>query len=305
MTEAFKFLDKAHAGLVASGHLRFGDLRRYRLMEVVFADQWIGDREDGVAISDLGPMRISDDVSDQEDREKAARLGIIGNMGKGSAIEIGRTVFRHSIDGFAFSCAIGDLDTLAETMCRSEGRPNYDACVRIKNVEELARRVTEQVEALHPGTFKVKYGPIDYLRGHAGQVAEPAPADPFKKRAFYAEQAEYRIFLEGRPANTDFIVITVGDDIFEEVVVDDPKGKPNSKMSSEEAIAVLEATMAPIGAVLDKSSFCLAYWTLRPPGGVARLDEILANDCFSPQVTPHVMINRAALGLPEQKRPFE
>lgn len=212
----FRFMHSKHIDdVVEKGSLRFGDLRYYRLMELAERDQWIGDRNEGVVVTNVvGPMRLEPGQGDDVLavlREK----GVIDSSKV--VIQAGGSIrIAEHIDCFILSMSTGDLDTLTAAMCAPDrAKYAYDGCVEILDVNTLCDRiwagtvssmgdrpVSEVFRQIDAGSVVCEDNEQD-ARGATMSVT------PFRKTPFYRAQSEFRLALYPvKPLHDDYVTIS-------------------------------------------------------------------------------------------------
>lgn len=133
----FKFLHAKDIPSVLGGSVLFGSARYYRLMEVVFEDKWIGDKNEGVWRGFMGPISITPENRDESLVNRLEQLGI-ANVSKGGTFVGKRIDIIIECDDYIFSVSKGDLPDLARVMLNpSQPLGGYDGCVEIFDLEQF------------------------------------------------------------------------------------------------------------------------------------------------------------------------
>lgn len=177
----YKFLDSKDVGFILNGSLRFGRFQKYRLMELLSGDDWIGDRREGLATTLI--------------KHEFARVGNSTSYGSYN------TYVRY-FEGYALCFSHGDYDAVRKAMMIDAPYP-YDGCVAIADLERLLQAIANGV---HPGgrvgdDFGIYYGPCTYEEKPEVctiEMGEPEEPNPFLKDPKYKAQSEFRILLQPR-----------------------------------------------------------------------------------------------------------
>lgn len=190
--QAFKFLDHSDVGKVLGGSFKFGRLRHYQLLEIVYDDEEIGDRNEGTSVSTASAKL------DGSPEAETARMALAAAGGPMVAPGVGVTFENFQMisfeDAFVLSLSIGMPASLIG---------KYDGCIAITDVESLAATLWSHGEwngCPLPDSFsEIRYQPItyDWTEHNLLQAGHPTPS-AFRKAAKYAQQAEYRIALTPR-----------------------------------------------------------------------------------------------------------
>jgi hypothetical protein len=191
---------------------------------------WIGDRLEGASELVVQNL-VATEHSPQLEMLNRANIGLgmfkqFADVSGGGRIELGNVRFVHQIpDLFVYSASFGDLPRLTRTMCANAVRP-YDACLKIRSMHRLQRRLLEGVLELNcpvsdlfdRGQLEsVQYEPLS-RNIEGGPVIAPSP---FKKDSRFEEQSETRLTLvPKRPIERDRLIIEISDPktVFEEIL---------------------------------------------------------------------------------------
>jgi hypothetical protein len=199
----YKFLDKEHLpSILEKVSLKFGRLKYYRLLEAVTGNQWIGDLNEGVCVTESGKIEISPESPNLEAKQALAKARI-AHVNESTTLIMEEAKFISQVDCFVLSLAAGDLDTLVQAMC-SQGHGNfgYDGCIEIPDLSQLEQLIRSNGK-LSDGScvselFAIEVDKVRYeaLTPHDFQssLAIP-PGDPFRKSEIYSTQCEVRVVL--------------------------------------------------------------------------------------------------------------
>lgn len=198
----YKFLDKKYVAGTQAGKLKFGRLRYYQLLEVFTGDQWIGDRNEGVATTKVNATMREGDPQDAVLLQRLSEAGVLKlGSGGGACVEMHGVIIRNVVDCFVFCFSAGEIEHLASSMsspCRAKYA--YDGCLRLLDPNEIAQRIwaygmvdgkplPELFKSLHLGPVSYEWAERDLSDGPI------ASGDPFVKSAGYIEQREWRFVL--------------------------------------------------------------------------------------------------------------
>jgi hypothetical protein len=193
----YKFLNASDAPHVLGGSLKLGSLSKYRLMEALTGDGWIGDRQEGIAITH---------------RTEEFRDGYRGYNNR---------YIRH-IEGYLFCASHGDIGRLRQSMM-VDAPISYDGCIEIVSGYTLFEliKAAPYLNGSVADYFTVGAAPCRYEEIppiHMGGPGANVRPNPFLKSLRYASQSEFRIFLQPRdevPRHDDlFLTIEVPDGLF-------------------------------------------------------------------------------------------
>lgn len=247
----YRFLNSQHVSTFLKGKIRFGSLQRYRLLEAVTNDKWIGDSKE---YSEEALVRHIDSAS-PNDRPTFEALNRDGNIyvGDASGVTISNTIVGRRYDGYILSLSIGDLSKLKAAMCGQSSLSAYDGCIEILDVATLCDRIW------HHSTFEGKPVPNLFSSIHHGVVTydwriddftprEISPS-PFRKQKQYEAQSEYRVFIEPKhQMKHNYITFELNGlgDVLREVPLGLPKsdhrasGKAKQDKSTEDHINTIK-----------------------------------------------------------------
>lgn len=234
----YKFLDKEDLHFILEkGNFKFGRLKYYRLLEAVTGDQWIGDLNEGIHITESGKIEISPENPNLEAREELAKARIAQVSESSTLIMEGVKIISQR-DCFVLSLADGDLDALAQAMCSQEpGKLGYDGCIEILDLTKLASLIHLNGK-LPDGSrvsnlFTIEVGGVKY------EVLEPhdfqsslfiPPGDAFLKSKTYSAQCEVRIVLYPKERmENDHVFVSV--DLPPNILIDRTPNLPATPIS--------------------------------------------------------------------------
>ncbi len=190
-----RLLTQSHSELLLRGSFRFGRLRYYQMLEIVFEDESIGDAQEGVASVVLS-TNIAPGNTDDPVRANLAKGGFIHVTGN-SSIEIRNTTFRNEVDCFVCCWSTSATPELSGTGSA------YDTRVTATGAKSLAHYLNRFAVERDSGSkltelfMPVAARRVQYCDAVHDMATEPLPSgDPFRKRARYRHQSEYRLVLE-------------------------------------------------------------------------------------------------------------
>lgn len=203
-------------GYLLDGKIRLRPLQYYRRLEEETNDRWIGDRNEGIASNYIDHIDMSTVENKDEIRDRLEQMGIsISPDSEGG--KISRGLFETYVDCFVFCVSRGTIKRLSQAMCSAELSDPYDSCVRIMELESMARAIWESGRLAEGGaripevfqTYRV--GLVQYKRNYASiDVSPPVRASPFVKDPIYSSQSEARIVLYPKQMiDKDFIDLNV------------------------------------------------------------------------------------------------
>lgn len=204
----YRFVESRHLDSVLRGELRFTALAYYRLMEMVYEDEWIGDSQEGQAISRIKSLSLAAGEDQNGLRKKLEAVGLM--LGQNVDLKISNTNFTFEENGFILSFAVGELEDLKQSMWRD----SYDACLSFTDIEALASYVYQHGTDgqgrkasdlfYEPVVDAVVYGvnEVDLLA-----VEKHLEGSPLLKREKYINQKECRIFFKPK-IDLDVDVVT-------------------------------------------------------------------------------------------------
>lgn len=202
-----RLLTKPHSESLLQGSFRFGRLRYYQMLEIVFEDDSIGDAHEGsissVVNTKLTPKNINDPV-----RVNLKKMGFI-DMDESSSVEISNYTFRNEVDCFVCCWSTSEAPTLSGTGSA------YDTRVTAAGGKTLAHYLSkfaverESGRKLNDLFFPIASGRVHYCDLVHDMASGPLPSgDPFRKRNHYQHQLEYRLVLIPRSTiSADFVHI--------------------------------------------------------------------------------------------------
>jgi hypothetical protein len=192
-----RLLTKNHAESLLQGSFRFGRLRYYQMLEIVFEDESIGDAQEGTVSAVVNAIITSDNTNDPV-RASLEKSGII-SVSQNSSIEFRNSTFNNEID-----CFVSCWSTLATPDLTGTGS-TYDTCVTAAGAKSITHYLNSLgVERESGSNILELFDPIVSKRMQYYDVAHdmatgPLPGgDPFRKRTRYQHQAEYRLVLVPR-----------------------------------------------------------------------------------------------------------
>ncbi|MFS2010352.1 hypothetical protein ACCD06_10815 [Azospirillum sp. CT11-132] len=238
----YRFLNKEHVGSLLNGCLRFGSLQRYRLLEEIKGDKWIGDRREYVSES-LIEKASSNSPADRDLFKSLKNDGAISVNGSCEVVIQNVKIIKNG-NGFVFSMCAGEIEELKESMCNPKDDSAYDACIEIKNVELLCAKIwshgTVDGTPIPDLFFSISHDRVAYDWDIASYIPYGTFPSPFKKLPSYQKQSEYRIFLEPKTniaKNHIFIRLNDKVDLFKEI---DLSLSPRETYDQKESIRELQ-----------------------------------------------------------------
>ena len=195
----YKFLDKKYVSSTIEGSLKFGRLRYYQLLEIMTGDQWIGDRNEGVARTKVTATLQEGNPEHAVLLDRLSKTGF--KLGPGSSAELRDVTIRNELDCFVFCVSEGELAQLAASMSAPErAQYAYDSCLQLRDPQEIMQRLWAQgfVDGQPlPALFKsLHFGQVSYDWAERDLGDGPAASgDPFVKSSRYTEQRERRFVL--------------------------------------------------------------------------------------------------------------
>lgn len=202
-----RLLNKTHSESLLRGSFRFGRLRYYQMLEVVFDDESIGDAQEG-AVSAVVSTKLTPENMDDPVRKSLAESGFITVRGN-SSIEIRNTTFTNEVDCFVCCWSTSTTPELSGTGSA------YDTCVTAAGAKSLAHCLNSFGVERESGSkildlfAPILSGRVQYSDTEHDMATGPLPSgDPFRKRTRYRHQAEYRFVLIPRAKiAADFIYV--------------------------------------------------------------------------------------------------
>ncbi|MBB3234534.1 hypothetical protein [Phyllobacterium endophyticum] len=218
MVGFYKFLDKAAVHYLLEGSFKFGRLKKYRLMEAITGDQWIGDKNEGVQTTVINVV-----IGDEPNSELADALSASGHIridGQATNVSVSETCIIEEFDCFAFCFSHGDLSALCSSMSDPKrGDFSYDGCVEILDPDALVQLILSHGICLGKPVselFVVDAKHVTYedeVEHDFRTDLKISPGNPFQKSLLYKDQCEVRIVLvpkEGPILKDDIVVSIVG-----------------------------------------------------------------------------------------------
>jgi hypothetical protein len=198
MSGFYKFFNEELKGvyLGQAPSIRFGRLRYFQLCEVLYNDQFIGDRFEGAARTNIQNVVIGRE--DTEIKRQLEEARVVKSDGHGD-IRFGHISVINEVDCFVFCLFQGPLAVGVDLYGKKDAR-SYDDCVQVTDIDALGAAIAagtiggEKVTDL----FVVRGGQVGYEGD--GQFAYDAllrleTGDPFRKRELYSDQQEFRFVL--------------------------------------------------------------------------------------------------------------
>lgn len=209
---AYKYLSSRYVESLLGGTFRFGRSEFYRFLEIATGDADIGDRNEAAAASLVVKAgfdsRVDSKSQIEEERtflREELRIVVPGD----AVIKVSNHRVMKAIDCFILSLsssAVGDLRTQASVASSAD---EYDACVRIEDVEALRTLLYTSGTVVGTSTEwdgkpvsevfgGINAGPVGYADVQeevSGRVLNSP--DPFRKSTRYSNQMEVRIVLGG------------------------------------------------------------------------------------------------------------
>jgi hypothetical protein len=185
----FKFLGADAVPFMLDGSIQFGSLRKYRLLELLTGDAWIGDRREGIETTMLpnGP-------------------GFRNN----SRVLI--------LDAYVLSLSQGEFEDLVDGMTATPTAYTYDGCIEITNFNSFTSRLNAAPfeDSTVGEKFHISAAPCEYIATpEIHQMIDDVAVepDPFTKAERYAPQREFRVMLRGKGEMRykDHVRIQIGD----------------------------------------------------------------------------------------------
>ena len=290
----FKFLDRRFVSHLASGRIRLGNLMRYRLLEVITGDRWIGDIEEGHAVTSVSGRHEPDDPN-PELLSRLKEAGVLGGDFSQSRISISNMRIGTSLQGYVFCFSSGDLSELTRYMSDPSRAYAYDGCVRISDPELLTRRLGQARPVTAPpfDTFDLFLNPVSYSdRPDDFLGVGVTQADTFVKRPIYSAQREWRVFLQPTglhpatplPDYLDLEIDPAGLFVPVDIDVSPADVSPVRPIARDELVGMLKAVISDSNAGAEKprsaedrfrqnrAAVLSAYWQLREREGLGSPD---------------------------------
>jgi hypothetical protein len=198
-------MHQAHAEAMLKGSFRFGRMRYYQMLEVVFDDDSIGDVEEGLSSATVS-VTINEENSNSPIVKNLANFIKVSGT---SQVELENATFIHQTD-----CYICCWSTTKSPDLSGAGS-SYDTCVTSSGAKSLAHYLSRfgvERESGLPLTElfgRIAAGRVHYHDSTHDLSNNPLPnGNPFRKRKKYQNQSEYRIVLfPKQPLNLDFVMI--------------------------------------------------------------------------------------------------
>jgi len=196
----YKFLHAPHVGAVLNtGTVKIGSLSHYRALEG--GDQWIADRLEGRVEIEPGEVVVSENEDNVTPLlPHSLRNHLRAESGGTIRFAPGVKITVEHPDVYVFSASIGDLTKLREIMCR-ESQEQYDSCIGIASIEQLAHRMFFRGKVLDFDGMKMsrlfagfRCSEVSYdTLSRAPELGRAPEASPFLKDVRFENQREYRI----------------------------------------------------------------------------------------------------------------
>ncbi len=280
--ECFRFTGEAPLKKQVKGLLRFGRLYRYRLLETVTGDQWIGDANEALATTLIDiSLRAGDGNLDAREKLKAAGISV----GENAEVTFTDCRTTQSLDCFVLSLSAGHFPTLEAAMCQATDRPNYNACFRLTDLSGMGHAIAAARYGAGrvQDAFYVHFGPVRYGEpAHDFGTQGVNLGDPFVKALKYRSQAEWRFVLVPKiTVAGDFVSVDIADfarDHFEAVPVaslesGDATTTDRDQMTVEAALEIIRKEVdiregpdrwnEAWRGQTEHDELCKAYWVLR------------------------------------------
>jgi hypothetical protein len=200
----YKFLDSAHlTNVLIDGTIVISSFEYFRQLEEA---EWGGIADPLEAATEF---KIPENFVATEGSPELAQLNSAGiglglfkqfaKIESGGVINISGARFVHQIqDAYIFSASWGDIDQLRDYMFTKAQR-KYDACLKIKNLHRLERRLFDSgyildldrrfSDVFHRGEHKT----VEYEARSSSLPESVLPPSAFKKGIQFKDQAEARI----------------------------------------------------------------------------------------------------------------
>jgi len=189
-----RLLTKTHSESLLRGSFRFGRLRYYQMMEIVFADESIGDAQEGT-VSALVSTNITPDNTGDPVRASLAKSSFI-HVDENASIEIRNATFRNEVDCFVCCWSTSATPDLSGTGSA------YDTRVTAAGAKSLAHYLNSLGVERESGSkilelfAPIASGRVQYRDLVHDMATGPLPSgDQFRKRTRYRHQSEYRLVL--------------------------------------------------------------------------------------------------------------
>lgn len=208
-----KFINKAHAERMLAGHIRITNIDYYRIMDAVFNEKWIGDRNDGAEKYEV------EDIENGEGNRSTIALAeeALGLMPESKMTMIGNKYTSAPADVFLFCMSNGSLEEFADLFGSDRsGSAGYDCCISIKSPIMLARSIRDGIIE-GPDRFKNRRAGDLFTQFGCGEVVYGKkfewPRDGtipqswgFSKEKIFEQQKEYRIaFYPNQEIGVDYL----------------------------------------------------------------------------------------------------
>lgn len=193
-----KFLEYKHVPSLLSGNLRFGSLQKYRILEILSGDSWIGDRREGLVVNFI-EQRVRTDT-------------------RGNTISENMSKYIRHVEAWAFCMSMGSIYDLVIAMARTSPAYSYDSCTSISDIQILVDRVKNA--SYSEGRISDFFGVYSRFCVYRStpevnfvQNDNFAGPNPFLKDLQYIPQCEYRILLVPKAPikYQDDIFLSIGD----------------------------------------------------------------------------------------------
>lgn len=220
----YRFMDSQYINDFLSGKIRFGRLKYYQLLEIVEQDRHIGDKGDGVAVTEVD-IHLRGQEATPEIRENLSKAGFnFGDLGEIGEVKIENGRSYKDIDCFVLSLSKGDLDDLIDNMCSPERlKYAYDGCIEVTDIETFVMEIVKNAiyDDKHISEMFCRLQCDDvFYEGNTQDFRDGVVIpNAFRKDPFFKRQSEYRIVLYPAPnLKIDFDHIILSINIKPEVV---------------------------------------------------------------------------------------
>jgi len=217
---AYKFLRSTDTHFLMNGSFKFGSINFYQMLEYVYDDQWIGDKNEGISVNVINDLSVLPEQNEEINSKNAKTLEMLGlaeNVALGATVSFQHISFISQKHAYIMSLSVGDFSGLANAMANPpEGQEPYDACIEISDVEAFANCLYEcgtiggtRLTSILPPPQK---GNVTYESNSGDLLTSPVESSIFRKSPSYRNQSEYRIaFLLNDMPDNDAIYICCPD----------------------------------------------------------------------------------------------
>ena len=206
----FRFMSEKWIDDALGGKFRLSSLADFRLMEIVYGDDRIGDLMEGVNHSQVTGIHFSNSEDQPELRKRLedAKILVIEEPFAGS-IMINNSLIIDQVDGYVLCFADGDFGQLQKSMCVG----SYDSSIKVEDLQDFAN-------CMYETGISGEHGPLKDILGRPEvqkvfytneiidiRYQDRVKASPFLKRAKYSDQSEVRIFFPLKKKSLDEPII--------------------------------------------------------------------------------------------------